>query len=65
MSQVDDSTEVRGKVFKRFDLAFNFAVWRGLARVPTGHILSIFCQKSGETFAAGNAFVSGDWRGSR
>jgi hypothetical protein len=40
----------------------DFAVWRALAGVLTG---AICCQRARENFAAGNAFVSGDWRSSR
>src|SRR5208282_2814313 len=30
-----------------------------------GHLSDICCQRAREKFAAGNAFVSGDWRSSR
>lgn len=36
-----DRKVVISKVFKRWDLALNFAVWRALARVPFG---AICCQ---------------------
>jgi hypothetical protein len=53
---------VRGKVFKRCDLAFNSAVWRALAGAVAG---AIYCQRARKNFKAGNAFVSGDGRSSR
>ena len=43
MSQVDDNKLVRGKVFKRCDLALICSIWRALAGMLTG---AICCQRT-------------------